>query len=72
MLHRICLWFPVYLFVYLETHGEDIHCDMESVNLKELQKFCEEIVPRLHEEVYKLLKEVLYSYPCYGAQGSML
>lgn len=24
--------------VYLGTHGEDKHCDMESVNLKELQK----------------------------------
>lgn len=35
---EFCLQYSVYLFVYLGTHGEDKHCDMESVNLKELQK----------------------------------
>lgn len=36
---EFCLWSSVYLFVYLGTHGADKHYDIESVNLKELEKF---------------------------------
>lgn len=41
---EFCLWFFVYLFVYLGIYGADKYYDIELVNLKELEKFYEEIV----------------------------